>query len=973
MGIKEVATQKLNNAKGKIKKVLIKKVLIPVIAVLLFIVIVVGGFLVVIEKIKDTAGSVVDTVGSVFSKTFDNKSDNPIVKIDDKLIDEIKKEIQKDAIDLEATYLTDLLLKKSLAAYYATQYPYIEGINYTDDEVKGCIYLKRSDSNKYMKYINYDSFKGKLGDNKTANNVDDIKKYFSVDDEDNIVVATWSRTSEVTENVENNYQQDGSLIGGYSITEYKIDHKTMTSQYAMSYKLPILLANLYSNEGFGIAVADLAINSKIELTIFDDTVETTTITKEYFKMNYKASGTYSWRHFENDPLTTESFQDFTWVNDYTTEQNVYEIKTQITEENNITIKPTLLDTWVIKGEVTDINKETSSTDSSNQTTLENDPKDYTVDPNTSITEDQKKAIIQQILQSRSDIIENSIESVNATVYKQMTDHSMTTLVNNKEVSYTSSDMELVDNTDKFLALIRANSKGKFDKNGKLVEYIKRGNNNNQSLSHIFGSFDYDNEDKDDIESEFLSSIDMLIEILENDKDISDYANIMKYIYYKYTEDDDYKTELDFSAYNTNEMNDVESSYASGSLATEFLKAWENGAIRDYVNGTSKWSTYVSKFITKDKKYYICYHDYNDDRGDRNYAYGVCHTPNVNSGTWWHTEAYKNKKVGGISINITEAKYNNPGTSKIEVEKVDAVFDAEVKSKRNYVKTKLKEAGINDLEDYQIEALTTIAYQYGNIGNFCEMYKKYGNTTKLRDNATAQQGNHYFTTGRGETNGRPQAVWNFFHNGKCTNSRGEEIKASSVDAAVSTEVEKILKYKDAQAYQLVCGKSSLPTSSQFSRSQADKMMKTIEVPIRVWTGKGLNTKISKKKLTINKNLVGLWTAFFTDLSNIEDFVIDPNTLYGYCYRTRTSGSTLSSHALGAAVDINPNIQGNGYGAHVMTKKERDALGKNNKVKYQTLYKGSPMQKLAEKYTLSWGGAWNSSTDAMHFSYVGDGKR
>ena len=151
------------------------------------------------------------------------------------------------------------------------------------------------------------------------------------------------------------------------------------------------------------------------------------------------------------------------------------------------------------------------------------------------------------------------------------------------------------------------------------------------------------------------------------------------------------------------------------------------------------------------------------------------------------------------------------------------------------------------------------------------------------------------------------------------------------------------------------------------------MKTIEVPIRVWSGKGLNTKITKKRITINKNLVGLWTAFFTELSNIEEFVIDPNTLYGYSYRSRTGGSTLSSHALGAAVDINPNIQGNGYGDHVMTKSERDKLGKNNKVKYQTIYKGSPMQELAKKYTLSWGGAWNSSTDAMHFSYVGDGSR
>lgn len=676
MGIKEIADKKLNIAKGKVKNFLIKKVIIPVIAVLLFIILVAGAFIVVIEGIKEAAEKVVDTAGSVFSSLFDNKSDAPMVKIDDGLIDTIKKEMEGNAIDLKATYLTDELLKKSLKAYYATQYPYIEGVDYTDEDVvKGCIYLKRADSNGYMSYINYKSFKEKLGDNKTANNVENAKKYFSVDDDDNLVVATWSKSSESVENVENNYQQEGSLIGGYSITEYKIDHKTITSQYAMSYKLPILLANLYSNEGFGKAVADLGINSKIELTILDSTVETTTITKEYLKMNYKASGTYSWRHFESDPLTTESFQDITWVKDYTTEQNVYEIRTQVTEENTITVKPTLLDTWVLKGEITDINKETNETNSSNTTTLENNPKDYTVDPNTTITEEQKKAIIQKVLESRSDIIENSIESVNATVYKKMTDHSMTTIINTKEVTYTSSDMELVDNTDKFLALIRANLNGEFDKKGELVKYIKKEKDN--SLNPDSDDY-YEGDDSEaDIESEFLSSIDMLIEILEDDKDISDYANIMKYIYYKYTDDEAYKTELDFSAYNTNDFNEVGSSAASGSGFEQFKKwlhGWEGGS------------------VTKDGKYYIVESD------------GSATGSAVGHGVDIKTHGAKLRAAG----------YDTSIGSKIPVDIVDAIEEKEINGKIADVKSKTK--GLN-LTDYQIYALVSRAYNCGTTGAF----------------------------------------------------------------------------------------------------------------------------------------------------------------------------------------------------------------------------------------------------------------
>ena len=70
--------------------------------------------------------------------------------------------------------------------------------------------------------------------------------------------------------------------------------------------------------------------------------------------------------------------------------------------------------------------------------------------------------------------ENSIESVDAKVYKKMTDHKMKTDVTTKQTTYTSSDMELTDNTDEFLALIKANSNGEYDKKGNLVEYIKKG-------------------------------------------------------------------------------------------------------------------------------------------------------------------------------------------------------------------------------------------------------------------------------------------------------------------------------------------------------------------------------------------------------------------------------------------------------------------------------------------------------------------
>ena len=159
------------------------------------------------------------------------------------------------------------------------------------------------------------------------------------------------------------------------------------------------------------------------------------------------------------------------------------------------------------------------------------------------------------------------------------------------------------------------------------------------------------EGKADVEEEFLSSIDALIELLETDgqvdKDeqadkedkkasgegsesaseesnqhdntnLSSYANIMKYIYYKYTEDDDYKTKLDVSIYDINQFYDLTGasdsySYACKGIAEGVLKlkdkileqAKMNG-IEDYIDvllaivmqesgGSSNQSDYATNY------------------------------------------------------------------------------------------------------------------------------------------------------------------------------------------------------------------------------------------------------------------------------------------------------------------------------------------------------------------------------------------
>lgn len=680
MGIKDNIK---NQAKEEIKskaKTYVKKILLTyIVPPLLGIIIIAGGFLVITGAIKDAAETVVKAATSIFSTDFDNTSDTPTIIISDEMIKAIKDEMKNQDIDIEETFLTDDLLKRSLEAYYSTQYPYIDGINYTDDMVKGSIYLKRGDNNTYMSYINYNSFKEKLGDGKAELNVNDVKKYFSMDDDNNIVIATWSQSSEIVQYSDNGYKEEGNSENTYSITEYKIDQKTLSAQYAMSYKLPILLANLYSNEGFGLAVAELGKNAKIELTILDSTTETETVSKEYFKMNYKVNGTYDWGSTETNSITRENLPELPpWVKDYTTD--AYKITTQTIQENSITVKTTLVDTWIAKGEVTDITKNTQTTSNSDNPDIiqmDNDS-NYIVDPNTTITDEQRGQIIQKILESKNGTItEEFIKEINATVYKQMTDHSTSTVTTITQTTYASSDMELIDNTDKFLALIKSNGKGEFDEEGELVEYTKK---------------EGVDDSKYDIESEFLSSIDMLIDILENDEEISSYANTMKYIYYRYTKDESYKTNLDFSSYDTSDFKDVGSTASSGSGFEQFKKwlhGWEGGS------------------VSKDGKFYIVESD--GSKSGSAVGHGV--------------------DIGTHGAELRAAGYDTSIGSKIPVDVVDAIEEKEINEKISAVKSQTK--GL-ELTDYQIYALVSRAYNCGVSGafttrnglNFKQAYNKY---------------------------------------------------------------------------------------------------------------------------------------------------------------------------------------------------------------------------------------------------------
>ncbi len=168
----------------------------------------------------------------------------------------------------------------------------------------------------------------------------------------------------------------------------------------------------------------------------------------------------------------------------------------------------------------------------------------------------------------------------------------------------------------------------------------------------------------------------------------------------------------------------------------------------------------------------------------------------------------------------------------------------------------------------------------------------------------------------------------------------------------------------------------PANASQIEEKVRSQIVNITVPIRAWEepSNDSNMKKVKKEVTLEVNslLAKLWQAFFEDLYNdAPDFVISSVG----CFRIDGLGTGqigfLSAHTYGAAVDINENQ--NPYGSQQPYSEEQWKAMSESHAKYQTIYTGSNVIKIAHKYTLYWGGEWSGSTkDLMHFSFVCDGK-
>lgn len=191
---------------------------------------------------------------------------------------------------------------------------------------------------------------------------------------------------------------------------------------------------------------------------------------------------------------------------------------------------------------------------------------------------------------------------------------------------------------------------------------------------------------------------------------------------------------------------------------------------------------------------------------------------------------------------------------------------------------------------------------------------------------------------------------------------------------------ILELSDSEAWnKLTNGKLSSRPADKEPANRADIQAEVsnkiipITVKIRTWAGdSGLETTDKEVEIQVNEELKDVWEGFFEDVYNeATDFVI--NEFGGYRIDGTGYGQVgaRSAHEYGAAIDLNWSF--NPYGTRApLTKQEWDNLPETRS-KYEIIYSSSKVVEIAHKYTLSWGGDWNTVYDIMHFSFFGDQDR
>lgn len=313
----------------------------------------------------------------------------------------LKAEIATQYVDLRSR---DQMYDSATKKYKTLSDSEIEEAS-KNNQILGTIHIKRVNTSDLsnpilLEYIDYETFKQTMEkENPTQDDYNNIKGYFSINDEGNAVIATWNY-NKVTYTLDDGYisnPYNGTSTfqnsENYILSEMTIDYKPLVNKYTLPFE--VLTALLINSEdvNFVEEVANLAFSANIEITIAEEMTETkkTYVTNyyetirnyQYIRMLANENVVEEYKFLDgdsacdnaNDVIEDEGLSGFSGVTrpadihnctykdiNFTNDKSSYTVKQNIEiKDNTYKYGITYADTWFIKA-TKDISQKTTTED-----------------------------------------------------------------------------------------------------------------------------------------------------------------------------------------------------------------------------------------------------------------------------------------------------------------------------------------------------------------------------------------------------------------------------------------------------------------------------------------------------------------------------------------------------------------------------------------------------------------------------------
>lgn len=594
-------------------------------------------------------------------------------------------------------------LEYLLNAEVVTQYPKIDGMS--SDKLNGVIQFARvtslEDANSdgvinfddgpiMLTYTSPEEFETKF-QNYINSGDRDVFNYYTLDDEGNAVVATWSEEEGTFESnntalqnrekinqglteetIKNEYNSKYTVTANtqdlitasytfYTASKTTINYKSNISQYTLPFNYLWALLVMGESDEFVLNLASLAYNSQIIIGIYDSTTTTVTINTKNYTENFRE------RYEERNASDNKLIKSEDWTNPPTS-YSYYE-KNTITVTNNTIQKDIMYaNTWIVEIRADYKRNQTQDTYAPEETTIEDE--DWS--DNGVISQTETKTEIK--IDGQGNRVPYSY-SVVKTQYKEkkLTGQTQQTQQDVSYDKYEKVKTDIKEKTD-----IDPNSDQNFVK-------LLRADDNARTM--LFTPI----------------NVIWLCDILSANSNTANMVELTQYLINKAKNPDDTSLTFDFSIFAPSSMNGV--------------------------TGAQNLSTYLRQFShqneapkSTDGKYYLMYGDGegwptigNADIQWKSHYTGFAKAGKVlKNGVETEVNdvaAY----VNSILARGPEAKYTNEEIASygiyIEAELVDEIGD---NLQSNYYNFVLNATSELNLSRQQLYALTAIAYNFGHL-------------------------------------------------------------------------------------------------------------------------------------------------------------------------------------------------------------------------------------------------------------------